>query len=128
MVRLYRAENVQVRISKMLTPDAQENLRYVVVERDDVERGALLVQLEHYILALGEEKHVEKIYCPADWWEHFKLRWAPEWFTRRWPVQMAEHVFAVKKYAAACPHHNTADQGQHLEWLAATLPDVEEKL
>lgn len=24
---------------------------------------------------------------PADWWQHFKLRWAPRWFLGRWPVQ-----------------------------------------
>jgi hypothetical protein len=29
-----------------------------------------------------------RIQVPVDWWQHVKARWAPAWFTRRWPVEV----------------------------------------
>lgn len=31
------------------------------------------------------------IEVPADWWQHFKLRFAPGWFLARWPTVMTTY-------------------------------------
>lgn len=31
------------------------------------------------------------IEVPADWWQHFKLRFAPGWFLMRWPMVMTTY-------------------------------------
>lgn len=42
-----------------------------------------------------QEEPIEEI--PADWWQHFKLRWFPKWAKKKWPVRYewvtAYHVF-----------------------------------
>lgn len=33
---------------------------------------------------------------PTDWWEALKDRWAPTWFTNRYPVRYMEHHIDLK--------------------------------
>lgn len=41
------------------------------------------------------EEPIQEI--PADWWQHFKLRWFPKWLKRRFPVKM-EWIAAIHKF------------------------------
>lgn len=42
-----------------------------------------------------QEEPIKEI--PADWWQHFKLRWFPRWLKRWLPVQM-KWVVAIHKW------------------------------
>lgn len=44
----------------------------------------------------GEQVGQITLRAPADWWQHFKERWAPRWWLRRWPVRYRTQVADVK--------------------------------
>jgi hypothetical protein len=35
---------------------------------------------------------------PADWWQHFKKRWYPEWVKARWPIVYDIQVYKALAY------------------------------
>jgi len=50
---------------------------------------SLIIGLRGYVWAEDEKaRHVEVRY-PKTWWQHFKLRWFPRSWLKRWPVQEA---------------------------------------
>ena len=57
----------------------------------------------------AEEAGVYEIKYPADWWQHFKLRWFNKWLLRRYPVRYkTERVDAYvvyERYQPAMPQH-----------------------
>lgn len=44
----------------------------------------------------AEQVKVYEIRYPRDWWEALKDRWAPVWFSRRYPVVYRTHVIDIK--------------------------------
>ncbi len=36
---------------------------------------------------LSEDLETQTVTFPIDWWEAVKQRWAPAWYTDRWPVR-----------------------------------------
>lgn len=56
--------------------------------------GHLVYQLRGMFAA--ENLTVLNIKFPADWWEAFKERWAPSWFTSRYPVAYRTHHIDLK--------------------------------
>ena len=62
-----------------------------------------------------QELKVESV--PADWWQHFKLRWFPRWAVRRWPVQ-ARRIVTIIKHCHVCPHQDVPpDAREHALFL-----------
>lgn len=55
---------------------------------------ALVFQLVGYLAA----DHVDSVTIayPRDWWEAVKQRFAPSWFTKRYPVVETRHVVDLK--------------------------------
>lgn len=58
----------------------------------------------HLVLTLQAAVAAQKLYdikvlYPRDWWEAVKERFAPVWFTRRYPIRYIDH--SVKAYALA---------------------------
>lgn len=45
----------------------------------------LVVRIQQNLLYLEDDRG--DIEVPADWWEHFKERWFPQWALKRWPVR-----------------------------------------
>lgn len=46
--------------------------------------------------SLGEQLHTISVNYPADWWQHFKLRWFPKWLTRKYPVEYKTVSYDIK--------------------------------
>jgi hypothetical protein len=44
----------------------------------------MMLRMRAYIW--GEPPKVWRVKAPADWWQHFKERWFPEWALKRWPM------------------------------------------
>lgn len=59
--------------------------------RHDASRN-LVMQLMGVVAMWREERLLK---TPANWWQHFKLRWFPKWALRRWPVLYEYHDAAV---------------------------------
>ena len=71
--------------------DARENSLCIERQLREVERE-LKIRVTRIVWGLEPvKKHV--VSYPANWIEAIKQRFAPKWFTRRWPVKMTE-VFA----------------------------------
>jgi hypothetical protein len=51
-------------------------------------------------IAVQEEQMAQ---YPATWWDAVKARFAPEWFTRRWPVQYTRIIMEVLYPRVAFP-------------------------
>lgn len=80
-----------------------ENYRFVrqrLVSRFELEsyrcpaRGDLIQRAAADLLG---RKSTESVSYPATWWEHFKHRFAPAWFLKRWPVRLT--TWEVDAYA-----------------------------
>jgi hypothetical protein len=54
---------------------------------------ALMVRF--YIL--GKQHETVEYSHPMGWWDAVKERFAPAWFTKRWPVRHTRHVLNVKQ-------------------------------
>lgn len=80
-------------------------------DMEDIVAQRLILQLERYCAALGEEE----VRWPKDWWQALRARFAPRWWLKRHPV-----LWETRRiYAAICPHGQISFQGPHLEWLSA---------
>jgi hypothetical protein len=85
------------------------------VDYDAFARG-IVAQIERTVWSkkIGHED----IAYPADWWEAFKLRWAPRRFLRRWPVRYAH--FDVSVYhtypAFVVAERNPILRINHFQW------------
>lgn len=85
----------------------------------DLARG-LVMSLRGHVYGRQEEP-VEFQY-PRDWWEHVKLRFAPGWFKRRYPVKM--HTVTYKPYAKyPTLHVGGRDHGAYLNVVRVNEPD-----
>lgn len=46
----------------------------------------------------GSEIDLRKSFsAPADWWEHFKLRWFPAWLLNKYPVKLMIETFTFRE-------------------------------
>ena len=60
-----------------------------------------------------------EIEFPATVWDHWKMKHAPEWFIRRWPVKYTKLVVTKEIHQHyVCPHINAKeDRHPHIEWM-----------
>lgn len=55
---------------------------------------------------LADHETVQPVKYPADWWQHFKLRWFPKWAKKRWPVRFSVTEFvATHVYPQLTTHY-----------------------
>jgi len=84
----YKLGIVQMAITKVFTDEA---VRSLTVHQARSWGEAWGQHVMHVTMAApGMDSNV--ISCPADWWQHFKQRWFPDWAINRWPVRM-EHRY-----------------------------------
>ncbi len=60
--------------------------------------------------------------CPTTPWQHFKLTYAPAWFTRAWPVRMDQVSIPYTKtvhsiITRVCPHLDYDPAVDHITFL-----------
>ena len=80
----------------------------------DMVADEIVFKFRTLLRATGGEEYITRY--PADWWQHFKERWAPLWVKRRWPVRYLE--VRLRRFARLCPHEPFASSSQHLHFLA----------
>jgi len=88
-----------------------EQLKWALIKvLNEKEINAIVDISEHFSFIAGEiairayghvwaeEKSVQRkeIKYPADWRQHFKLRWFPQWALNKWPVKITSEVLDVK--------------------------------
>ncbi len=79
----------------------------------------LVLNMQSYVLGKRERTIDVERQWPKDWWEAIKLRFAPQWFLKRWPVQY-ERISIHEVVWRVCPHVDLKmpDQQQsHFQWL-----------
>jgi hypothetical protein len=107
--------NAHVDLEGLLS-DADLEVRFDCIAR------MFLVHMRAYAAAKNyRDQRKISIRVPASWWQHLKRDYAPEWFTRWWPVRMKKrtHHFTTK-VTNLCPHaYISWDQGKakHLEFM-----------
>lgn len=83
---------IELRKQKMAAlmeiPSGLMNPRYETSEHEIFARNSLMMRLVAEVWRTDIGK-IERI-APRDWWEAIKERFAPKWFTRRWPVRYDE--------------------------------------
>ncbi len=97
--------------------------------RDDFRRQ-LVHRLRCSMLGVKEEKTVQgeaeitsTLSFPSSWWQHVKLRFAPRWWLRRYPVLITlvdcvlHRTTHVTKTHRFCPHLKTEPYQRHVEFL-----------
>ena len=57
-----------------------------------------------------------EVKSPANWWEHFKLRWFPSWALKRWPVEVLVQEIP-QSIQHVCPHINVPGNMSHIRFL-----------
>lgn len=68
---------------------ALNGLRFHDIVAHEAEDMVMHLSAYVWMEVLQDETVTAKFDCeyPADWWQHFKLRWFPAWALRRWPVR-----------------------------------------
>jgi len=69
--------------------------------------------------AIEDKQETKSIPFPKNPWEHFKLKYAPKWFKRRWPVKM-DNFYYIYRYTQynVCPHIGPMrDNRSHVEFF-----------
>jgi len=55
---------------------------------------------------------------PTDWWQHFRMRWFPGWWIRRWPVVTRQIKTAeTHRRVHVCPHLEGPKEKSHFTFL-----------
>lgn len=65
-------------------------------EDSNVVENMLVGSVESYIARRLLER--VEVQWPADWWQHFKERWSPEWALRRWPVRYEQRTLEAHEW------------------------------
>lgn len=59
----------------------------------------------------------EAEFVPVTWWDHFKLRWFPEWLRKWFPVSTREIATRIEEYHT-CPHTSGREPARkHIDWM-----------
>ena len=92
------------RISKELLKDFVISPSVTIEALTDWLSDNITVRVRQEIL--GQQLDKVTVRYPADWRQAAKKRFAPEWFTRRWPVQYDETMIDVQALypKIALPH------------------------
>lgn len=63
--------------------------------------------------------YIETIYHvePWDWWEHFKLRWFPKWWLKRYPIKQKQNRKIIEFNLTQCFPDISSDAGQILHLI-----------
>ena len=99
----------------MLRENAKINMR-------ELATGEIVMSVRSWMLdghKVPREEY-EDIEFPATPWEFWKLRHAPKWFLRRFPVKMTKtRVTTAIHHHFVCPHlHTPGDKiGPHVYWM-----------
>ncbi len=70
---------------------------------------AFAFHLRQTFACTGPVEEERNFYVPATWWQHFKQDHMPEWFKRRFPVEMMTLNVRYTKFAKICPHRHRHD-------------------
>lgn len=100
----------------------------------EVVSSQIRYQVSSYLASKSTKKEetssriVKTIKVPLTWWDHFKLRWAPQLFLKTWPIQYQtiDVTLEEKKFITitnVCPHINIPSDNQtHFEFLISDDP------
>lgn len=99
-------------------PGAAANLE--LRTRIDRLRDGLFLQLRTWLLKAPHPAKMVTLNAPATWWDHFKVRWFPEWLNRRYPVRYGYETEYEYGPIYVCPHANIkwpANSDIHISWM-----------
>jgi hypothetical protein len=122
----YIAERIHVMARSHLARSAIMLSRTNVESLIDIATDEMIMSLDSYVHGMTSERIVVHRKWPKDWWQAVKERFAPAWFTRRWPVVYDRLDIDKQLYAAVCPHICDDKQGRHLEWMSAKFDEAKE--
>jgi len=56
---------------------------------------------------------------PASLWQHVKMKIAPRWALRLWPVKMVQRSVVVAEHTYnVCPHVKANEEYPHIYWMS----------
>lgn len=84
---------------------------------EDALTDDLILTLTKSLVAGDTIEEMHSAAYPADWWQHFKQRWYPASWIRRWPVAM-KSLELPAKVIRMCPHVDIPNSERHFRWLA----------
>lgn len=86
-VRAFEFESITMNVLKAVSKLEMENARsldlFKLTLTEDLARQIYLYNASWKVAASKEKV----IVMAKDWWEHFKLRWFPQWAKNLWPVR-----------------------------------------
>ena len=85
---------------------------------EDVMAQEIAIELDTYVMGLGDETISIHERWPKTWWDAFKERWFPLWAVKRWPVDFNRIDIEEKTYKAVCPHLESPDNVQCYEFIS----------
>jgi hypothetical protein len=108
-VRFFLDEGLEAGRSAALELAVEQALRRVV--------GSLTVAAP-----ATETESRESYSHPDGWWEAVKARFAPAWWTDRWPVKLKTVAVQTTRVTRVCPHLHQPDRRTHYAWLDGQDP------
>ncbi len=79
----------------------------------------LVLELRTWILAGKHPETWETISYPQDWWQHFRLRFFPEFWLGVYPVKYKRERVRTRGNVYVCPHADLKFRDpKHLEFIA----------
>jgi len=86
----------------------------------------LQLELKSYFLRSPHPAQKITIHAPADWWQHFKERWFPNWLEQKFPVRYGIPTPYEFGPVYICPHADIKfrdHQEVHFSWLNQNFAD-----
>lgn len=108
------------RIANNILAEAAINSEFILTR----EMECLCLGIKTWLLKSPHPAQKVTLYAPADWWEHFKERWFPDWAKQRWPVRYGIPTEYEYGPIYVCPHSTEKWDRQrwmHIQWLASNL-------
>ena len=78
-----RVEHMRLEVEEWVTRRRIPNI--ILTQHDDAFAQEVVFDVVRRVAFLPGKERLE---VPADWWAHFKLRFFPRWWLRRWPAKM----------------------------------------
>lgn len=114
-VEFFRLGN-QVRIADRILMEASVNSEVIMTHAIE----GLCLGIQTWLLKSPHPAKQVTLYAPADWWEHFKERWFPQWAKDKWPVLYGIPTQYEYGPIYVCPHSTEKwrdNKSAHFLWL-----------
>ncbi len=110
-------EKIRISVGMRFTNQMLRNM--MVDQFKDTIADNVEYKFNSFILGILDEEIVIDISYPENWYQAIRERFFPKKWIQKYPIKKTTIYRKYKTYAAICPHLDTNEPRNHVQWLAS---------